>query len=331
MGAGVLTPSNDSELLTQARKIMSPIVEDLARHDEIQAICVLSSAAVNGLTQTPFDEESDFDLAIILDIPLKASQWHPRPHDTYALIADQIPQWVPPFLFYMDVPWGRMEINVNQLIYQYEADPRTTWAGEKCDVYSRKAEILLDHGGAFGRVIQQKNQQARSLLQTERRRLANRVTWDIREMPLRQANRYDPVIGHHVLNLAVEEVIELLYVANDRFIPNRKWKVRQLTELVTPEAFALLGEALRCDLSEADLTRRVEALERFCDAVGVVYEGPAAAIARSDHQAMIQLRPFPTWRDLETVGAHPYEHDLSSVPVPCTLDQWPWISQRKPT
>lgn len=306
----MLASSTDNELLAQARKIMSPIVEDLARFDEILAICVLSSAAVNGVTQTPFDEESDFDLAIILDIPLKASQWRPRPYDTYALIADQIPQWVPPFLFYLDVPWGRMEVNVNQLIYQYEADPRTTWAGEKCEVYSRKAEIVLDHGGAFGRVIQQKTQQAKSVLEGERRRLANRVTWDIREMPLRQARRCDPVIGHHVLNLALEEVIELLFVANDRFIPNRKWKVQQLADFITPEARELLGEVLRCDLSQDDLARRVRALEQFCDAVGVVYEGPAAAAVRSDYQATIQLRPFPTWRDLESVGTHPYEHAL---------------------
>jgi hypothetical protein len=324
----MLTPSPDNELLTRAREIMSPIVANIAQRDEIQAVCILSSSAVNGQVQTTFDEESDFDIAIVLDIPLDSSQWRPRPSDTYRLIAGKIPSWVPPFLFYVEVPWGHMEVNVNQLIYQYESDQRTTWNGEKCDVYTRKAEVLVDREGAFGEVIRNKTRQAREALRSERCRLANRITWDIRQMSLRQANRCGPAAGHHVLNLAIEETIELLFVTQGRFIPNRKWKMPQLAEIVTPEALRWLDDALRCDLSHVDLLRRVEALERFCDSAGLVHDGPAAAVARSDYQATIQLRPSPTWRDFETFGADSPEHVPPSIPAPRTLVPWARTSQR---
>lgn len=235
----MLARSPDNELLTQARMIMSPIVESMARRSEVQAICILSSSAVNGHAQTPFDADSDFDLAIVLDIPLKPAYWHPQPSATYDLIADRIPDWVPPFLFHVEVPWGRMEVNVNQLIYQYESDPRTIWSGEKCEAYTRKAEMLVDHDDAFAEVVHQKARRAREALALERQRLANRITWDIREMPLRQARRCDPAVGHHVLNLAVEEVIDLLFVSRGRFIPNRKWKMQQLADVLPPEALSL--------------------------------------------------------------------------------------------
>ncbi|MGB3443206.1 MAG: hypothetical protein WBA97_31075 [Actinophytocola sp.] len=310
---------------------MAPIVAGMVDQDEVEAVCILSSSAVNGQVQTPFDEESDFDIAVVLDIPLEPSQWHPRPRDTYALIVDKIPNWVPPFLFYVDVPWGRMEVNVNQLIYQYELDTRTTWNGEKCEVYTRKAEVVFDRNGAFAKLVGNKVSRTREALLIERQRLANRITWDIREMSLRQAKRCGPTVGHHVLNLAIEEVIDLVFLARGRFIPNRKWKLQQLAEIVDSEALKRIHEALRTDLSQSDLVRRVEELERFCDSVGLVYDGPAAADARSDYQALIQLRPAPTWRDIETFGARSHERMPPSIPAPRTLDQLSWITQRNPT
>lgn len=73
--------------------------------------------------------------------------------DSYRLLANRIPKWVPNFLFCIPVPWGRMEVNVHQLIFQYEADPRTVWDGEQCDTYLNKREVIHDQDGLFAILI----------------------------------------------------------------------------------------------------------------------------------------------------------------------------------
>lgn len=292
----MLAPSEDNPVLTAARQAMSPLVEDIAGRSEVQAVYVLSSSAVTDANSTRFDEESDFDVAIVLDIPIQTTQWRPRPADTYRLVADRIPNWVPPFLFYASVPWGQMEVNIHQLIYQYETDPRTCWNGEKCDTYVNEGEMVMDQGGAFQELIHAKVHQGNEALAVERRRLANRITWDVCEMPLRQARRLGPEAGHHLLNTAVEEVIDCLYTTHGRFVPSRKWKLAQLSSsgLINSVQKAMLLDAMYCDVTYTDLERRVRALQRFCKSVGLHIDGPAAAEARAAYQSTIELVDHPT-------------------------------------
>lgn len=86
---------------------------------------------------------------------MAASEWRPSKTDTYRLIADRVPAWMPNFLFHVPVPWGSMEINVHQLIFQYESDPRTVWDSETCDTYLNKCELVFDRDGRFQQLIQQ--------------------------------------------------------------------------------------------------------------------------------------------------------------------------------
>src|SRR2546430_1835415 len=177
------------ELREHARAVMAPFVEALAERPGVQAVCVLSSSARCPGNPTHFDEGSDFDVAAVLDVPMAVSEWRPRKADTYRLLAARLPIWLPNFLFHVPVPWGRMEVNVHQLVFQYEHDPRTTWDGEKCDTYLNKRETVLDRDGLFRQLIEQKAQAAQTQLSQEHARLANRLTWDVRELPLRQARR----------------------------------------------------------------------------------------------------------------------------------------------
>jgi hypothetical protein len=280
--------------LVQARAIMQPFLDTLAAKPDVQAVLVLSSSANTPSNPTTFDEESDFDVSLVLDVPMAASEWRPQRSDTYRLLGDRIPGWVPNFLFSVPVPWGRMEVNVHQMIFQYEADTRTAWDGQKCDAYLNKREVIVDHEGCFEQLIEQKAGRGRAQLVTECIRLANRITWDISEMPLRQARRLGPASGHHVLNTAIEETIDCVYAANGLFIPNRKWKLAQLVtrSLVSAQQAGLLKEAIRCDpTSLPDLERRIQALLTFCRSVdGLEIDGEAALGRRRRFQSTIQLR-----------------------------------------
>lgn len=294
-----------NEKLAIARRIMEPFLARLLMMPELQAAYILSSSAQACSNPTEFDDQSDFDVAIVLDIPMRPNEWRPQQDNTYQLLAGRIPDWVPNFLFHVPVPWGEMEINVHQLIFQYEADQRTAWTGDKCDVYLNKSETLLDHDSCFGQLVEQKAAAGHAVLMREQERLANRITWDVREMPLRQAHRLGPEGGHYVFNMALDEVVDYIYAAAGQFIPNRKWKLPQLQQrsLLTSEQGATLCEAMRCDPSSmVDLERRINALEQLYDSLPeLASTGPAISSIRKRFQSTIQLRP-DTYADL--VSAH---------------------------
>src|SRR2546430_5889564 len=126
-----MSTPDENDLLTHARQVMEPFLSALAAKPGVQAVYVLSSSARNAAQPTLYDEESDFDVSLVLDVPMAVSEWRPQRCDSYRLLANRIPKWVPNFLFCIPVPWGRMEVNVHQLILQYEADPRTVWDGEQ--------------------------------------------------------------------------------------------------------------------------------------------------------------------------------------------------------
>lgn len=210
------------DLLIHARRVMKPFVERLAEEPEVQAVCILSSSADSQRNTTCFDHQSDFDVSVVVDVPMAVSEWRPHAWETYEILADRIPRWMPNFLFHVPVPWGAMEINVHQLVFQYERDPRTRWDGQKSDTYSRKCELVHDRQGQFERLIRDKACASRAALRFERERLTNRLTWDIPEMPRRQAERLGAAAGHHVLNVAIDELIDCLYVRQDEFVPNTK-------------------------------------------------------------------------------------------------------------
>jgi hypothetical protein len=292
-----MTTFDDDEAQALARAAMQPLVNAFAAKPEVQAICLLSSVARCERNLTRFTAASDVDLAIVLDLPMAACEWRPDRAATYRLLADRVPAWVPAFLFYLPMPWGRMEVNIHQQVYQYEADERTVWDGEKCDTYLNKREILFDRDGQWERLIEAKSQRGLRRLAAEHQRLQNRITWDVREMPLRQAQRLGPVSGHYILSKALDEVIDAIFAGAGLFIPNKKWKLSQLSGrgLVDTAQEALLAQALRCEPSSmTDLVRRVEVVEQLCASVGIDVAGPAAMAKRRAFQTRVQLheRPF---------------------------------------
>lgn len=274
-------------LRMQARAAAGGLLDTLKTMPEVQALYILSSSAVAPRNVTRFSTDSDFDLAVILDVPIKEDEWRPRPADTYALVRDRLPAWVPEFSFHLPVPWGRMEVNVHQLLFQYEADPRTAWNSDKCDAYGNKGEPLFDREGAFGALISRKTREQLQRLEGETYRLHNRITWDVREIPLRMARRVGVPTGHFVLSGALDEVVDWMYARSGRLLPNRKWKLYSLGAfgLISSEQENLLIEAQQCDpLSMVDLERRCEALSEFCRVVGMDLSPGAIEAVRKTYQ-----------------------------------------------
>ncbi|MEU3422737.1 hypothetical protein AB0F39_30010 [Streptomyces murinus] len=275
------------DLRTQARAAAGGLLDAITSMPEVQAIYVLSSSAITARNVTRFSTESDFDLAVVLDVPLKEDEWRPRPADTYALVRDRLPAWIPEFSFLLPVPWGRMEVNVHQLLFPYEADPRTVWNTDKCDAYANKGEPLLDREKAFATLISHKTRQQLQGLGSEAQRLHNRITWDVREIPLRMARRVGVPTGHFVLSGALDEVVDWMYARSGRLPPNMKWKLYSLGALglINCVQENLLIEAQQCDpLSMVDLERRCEALGDFCLSAGMDLSPGAISAVRKAYQ-----------------------------------------------
>ncbi|WP_181785319.1 hypothetical protein [Streptomyces phytophilus] len=294
--------TSTTELRAQARRCASNLIAELGKNPEVQALYVLSSSADTSENVTVFGEDSDFDLSVVLDVPLRSDEWRPKPEQTYDLLADRLPAWVPEFSFYLPVPWGRMEVNVHQLVYQYEADVRTVWNSDKCDAYSNKGEPLLDRAGRFGDLIALKTREQQHLQQQERLHLLNRITWDSREIALKQARRVGPSSGHVVLSMALDEVIDWIYITCGRLVPNRKWKLFQLRELgmITEAQEQLVLRVLTCDPhSMADLGRRIDDLEQLCASLGIVLDQQNTQSVRKTYQLSKQLlgERAATYRD----------------------------------
>ncbi|MFG3103247.1 hypothetical protein ACGFZL_22375 [Streptomyces sp. NPDC048182] len=280
-------------LRMQARAAAGGLLDALKSMPEVQALYVLSSSAVAPRNVTRFSTDSDFDLAVILDVAIKEDEWRSRPADTYALVRDRLPAWIPEFSFHLPVPWGRMEVNVHQLLFQYEADPRTTWNSDKCDAYGNKGEPLFDREEAFGVLISHKSREQLQRLEGETYRLHNRLTWDVREIPLRMARRVGVPTGHFVLSRALDEVVDWMYARSGQMLPNMKWKLYSLSALglISSEQENLLIEAQQCDpLSMVDLERRCEALTEFCRVVGMdLSPGAIEAVRKAYQQATHHL------------------------------------------
>jgi hypothetical protein len=296
------TASTGSDLAEAACAVMRPYLDGLMRKPQVQAVYLLSCGPGR---PAPFDEFSDFDVAVVLDLPMTPDQWRPQRVDTYRLLVGQVPEWMPSFLFHVPVPWGRMEVNVHQMVFDHEADPRTRWNDDKCDAYLTKSQMLLDRGGRFAALITDKVAQARAGLPAEAERLANRLTWDLQDMPMRQALRLGPADGHHVLTHALEELIAWLYARAGQFLPNKKWRLQQLRAraLVTTGQHQLLIDALRCDpTSQEDLQRRLVAVRALADSIdGLALDGAEAQAVRRRFQKRLEVSD-QTLADLVSAG-----------------------------
>jgi hypothetical protein len=254
----------DGQALKTAWMRMEPFLARLAAKPETQAVVALSSAT-EATNRLPFDTHSDFDVGLVLDVPVTAGEWRAQPWVTSQLVRDRLPGWLPNFSFHVPVPWGRLEVNVNQLIYDYEADERTEWEDAKCEAYAETGQIFFDRDGRFARLVRRKAAERLAGGPGRMLRMANRLEWDIGVLPRRQADRGELATAHYMVGRALDELIEACFTLAGRFVPNQKWHLFILREreLLSEADIDRLEHALHCDpTSRSDLERRIGELSQ---------------------------------------------------------------------
>ena len=232
---------------------------------ETQAVLLLSGAGGRA-ARSQFDQWSDFDVALVIDIPLGEDEWRSEPAETYALLTDRVPPWLPNFSFAVPTSWGTLEVNVNQLILQYEADPRTSWDESKCEAYSADPLVIVDHGGQFRSVIERKCRARRAHHRKRLVTLAARLEWDADTVPRQQEARGDLAGAHLSVTTALQEFIELGFVAAGLFLPNKKWRLSELRRraILGGPDFEDIDAVLRCtSTTRTELDRRILHLGRL--------------------------------------------------------------------
>lgn len=252
-------------LIGQARKCLDPFVARLAARREVEGIVLLSSIVSSGQRVT-FDEFSDIDMTVWVRAGMRPCEWRPDPRATRRLLADRLPAWLGNFSFHLPLPWGRVEVNVHQRVFEYDTDPRTTWDDGIREAHAYTAEVVFDRAGLIQRLLDEKTRMGEEERRDRLIRLASRLEWDVGRSPGRMVRRGDVAAGHYMLSAAIDELIELLYVLAGRFVPHRKWRLDGLLRhgLATSAELGLIMDALRTgELTETEFQRRVQALQEL--------------------------------------------------------------------
>jgi hypothetical protein len=282
----------DDTPLDAAWRVTRPFLDRLAAKPETEAVLVLSSAA-GAEDRLPFDEHSDFDVALVINVPFDPLEWRADAWETYRLLAERMPTWLPNFAFYVPVPWGRLEVNVHQLVYAYEADARTVWDDGKCEAYAQTARILFDRQGRVATLVARKATEQAAGRPARVARLANRLTWDVATLPRRQAARGEICAAHLIVAHAVDELLEMCFLLAGQFVPAPKWRLLALRRhgLLDAGTLRALEGAIACDpLSSADLERRIAALTRAWETVRASAAGLGGDLYRIFTAGQLQLR-----------------------------------------
>ena len=300
----------DDTPLDTAWRVTGPFLDRLAAKPETEAVLVLSSAA-GAEDRLPFDEQSDFDVALVIDVPVDPVEWRQDAWQTYRQLAERMPTWLPNFAFHVPVPWGRLEVNVHQLVYAYEADARTAWDDGKCEAYAQTGRILFDRHGRVATLVARKAAEQAAGRPARVARLANRLTWDVATLPQRQAARGEVSAAHLIVTHAVDELLELCFLLAGRFVPAPKWRLLALRRhgLLDAVMLTAVEDAIACDpRSSADLERRINALTRVWEAVRASAPGLGGDLYRIFTAGQLQLRER-TAADTARAGAGEEAYD----------------------
>jgi hypothetical protein len=294
------------DLLSMAQDSIAPFIDRVCGQPETVSVAVLSSASGLGPIRM-FDNDSDFDVSVMITIPgWRRSYWRPTQHESIQALQAEVPDWLPSFSFNVSVPWGDLEINVHQLVLEYELDPRTRWSAEKCDVYCHKCSVRYDPRGLLGQLIRDKAMHAKGRFPAERIRLANRLTWDMRKLPTVTSRRSGPEYGHYLVNNAIEELVELIFVVNERFLAARKWRLQTIRTLglVSDQACDRLTQAMLCEPSSYDdMERRISLIEQVWEEVVERFALPPEDEIHRRQAKVVQLHPMTTADELMQCGA----------------------------
>lgn len=252
------------------RETIMPFVERISQRPEVIGIMLIGGVADTGYRRF-LDEHSDIDFTIILDVPESEEAadikrfCHAHQH--------LMPSWCPEFSFYLPIPalgHKPMEVNVHELLYQYERRDDVPWSESKREAYAYTSEIVYDPTGLIRRLIDDKTK----LPDEERRErlitLAGQMEWSSYINPTRQVHRGYPMNGHDLLNLSLELLVESIYLYNRRHRPHKKWRFEMSCDLpwVPADYRRRMEEAQRIEAIDGpSVLRRVSVIKELWDEV----------------------------------------------------------------
>jgi hypothetical protein len=236
----------------------------------VDGVAVVSSAALAS-DRDQFDAQSDVDLVVWLRLGLEGDGWWcASARAVRDRLQDRAPAWLPDFTFFVPVPWGRLELDVHQRVLEYDDHPRTVWEEGLREALARGPDLVFDRAGRVGRMIAERTGYDERERRRRLARLAVRLDWDAVVTPEREAGRGDVAGAHYLVNGAIDELVEILFVAARQHLPGRKRRLWALAHLglATEERLRTLRSALACDpTSTADLRRRLRCLGELWAAV----------------------------------------------------------------
>jgi hypothetical protein len=231
------------------RDLLDRYAARLASQPETSAVVVLGGLAKGG-SRMFVDEVSDLDIAVIvsidppaelLSLPFPAFAEHVQPY---------LPRWLPNFKFRVpasETPYGvPIDIDTHQLVIEYESQRHVAWNLAKLEAYAETAEIVHDPDGLGRTLVDAKVSAGRELL---RRHLVKTVA--MRDVlaegaVARSLRRGYTIHAQDILGAMLDDTVVAIYAANDRFPPDRKWRIIGLGDLPWQplDAIARIGEAM---------------------------------------------------------------------------------------
>jgi hypothetical protein len=176
-----------------------------------------------------------------------------------------LPTWLPNFKFRTPDAERRLptafDIDVHQMVIQYELKNRVPWPIEKLEAFRETAEVIFDRQGLVRDLIAQKISQGLSWLK-------GCAVRTLASVPVRIGVDVDRCVGRGqieeanlVITLAILDLLSAVYSLNDRFPPNPKWIFYGLEKLrwKPSQAFQRFTAALQnLGPEEKHIRRRVE-------------------------------------------------------------------------
>ena len=226
------------------RERITEIIEQLKQRQEVEGIVYLG-----GLANTDYkdfiDEFSDIDIGIFLNVD-----------------RNNLPNWLQPFSFYIPVINQKnneviMEVNLHQQILKEEEE--SEWPDTKKEAYSYASEIVFDRNGKIKELINEKTKFPKEYRKILLSHLLSRINWNVKINPLKVIERGYIFNGEELLNQGLENILDLLFVYNNKYPPHAKWKITMLKGLeYCPENIEnKLKECFKIeDISEQDILRR---------------------------------------------------------------------------
>jgi Domain of unknown function (DUF4037) len=264
-GAPPLKDVQTPNLWSVVRPLLITHLETFKRYPEIEGLVVLGGASSRS-GHRGIDEYSDLDASIFISLP-EAKEWVGRPNSVRAFLDESqhlLPDWLPPFESRVrceSVPAGEIGLDVHQLIVELEEDDTRSWDEPRRQAYSDTAEIIFDRSGRVSRIIERKTQWSDDEVWRTLARVIAQLSWSGRVNPSRQLARGFPDHAHDLLTEAIDGLVHVVYIANRRYRPHRKWRLRECFSLpFLPPEFEqrVLAALLVPDLEASHVEARIQ-------------------------------------------------------------------------